>query len=103
MFFSSLRQQSTRASTSTRRRGRCGAPWASERVAGLDTLLDESDPFVAVGGLVVFSPEPDQPAGRPLLVAAAVDDAALPGTPNRWWMSLSVHRPDAACPWICST
>lgn len=56
MFFSSLRQQSASGfDIYSSTRPVAGAPWGlPERVAGLDTLLDESDPFVAAGGLVVF-------------------------------------------------
>jgi hypothetical protein len=56
MFFSSLRQQTpTGIDIYSSTRTVVAAPWGlPERVAGLDTLLDESDPFVAQGGLVVF-------------------------------------------------
>ena len=62
MFFSSLRTSSTPGQPSTTgtdifssTRPAVGAPWGlPERVAGLDSFLDESDPFVAQGGLVVF-------------------------------------------------
>ena len=56
MFFSSQRQQTpTGIDIYSSTRPVVGAPWGTpERIAGLDTLLDESDPFVAVGGLVVF-------------------------------------------------
>jgi len=56
MFFSSLHQQTpTGFDIFSSTRPAAGAPWGTpEKVAGLDTVLDESDPFVAQGGLVVF-------------------------------------------------
>jgi hypothetical protein len=56
MFFASLRQQSTTGiDIYSSTRPAVGAPWGTpERVAGLDTALDESDPFVAQGGLAVY-------------------------------------------------
>ena len=56
MFFASLRQQSaTGTDIYSSTRATVAAPWSTpERVPGLDTLLEEADPFVAQGGLVVF-------------------------------------------------
>ena len=56
MFFASVRTGGTTGTdifSSTR--ATLGVPWGTpERVSGLDTSVEESDPFVAQGGLVVY-------------------------------------------------
>jgi hypothetical protein len=55
MFFASMRQNTAGTDILAATRPSVGSPWGvPERVPGLDTAAEESDPFVAQGGLVVF-------------------------------------------------
>ena len=55
LFFASMRQGFPSTDIYASTRATVTSPWGPpERVPGLDTSADESDPFVAQGGLVVF-------------------------------------------------
>jgi hypothetical protein len=65
MFFSSFRSPFPSYDIYSSTRASVTAPWSAPvRVPGLDTSVDEADPFVAQGGLVVFFTLTRTPMGQ---------------------------------------